>query len=175
LESGRQLDLKPPNLRQCVVQTEIVSSRRKTAFMLLGSLSFVAIAFLLPGPPDRKLFWSGVFFSVCSAVFVALLLRPQRLLLDHEGVTLSGGLLRAPTKIGWRDIDKFFVVSIRPGASMIGFNYNPSAMNKPRGAAFARRIAGADGAISGVWPGSKTALVDQLNTYRERALKDTDV
>jgi hypothetical protein len=70
------------------VQTEIVSSRRKTALMLLGSLGFVAIGFLLPGPPDSRMFWSGVFFSACAAVFAALLLRPQRLVLDQEGLII---------------------------------------------------------------------------------------
>jgi hypothetical protein len=58
---------------------------------------------------------------------------------------------------------------------MIGFNYNTYALKKPRRAAFARRIAGADGAISGAWPGPKSALVDQLNAYRERALQEADV
>jgi hypothetical protein len=153
------------------MKTEFISSRRKTVLMLLGSLSFVAIAFFLPGPPDRTLFWSGVFFSACSAVFIVLLLRPQRLVLNDEGLLLSGGLQRSPTKIAWRDVSEFFIVPIRPGTSMIGFNY-ANALNRPRGAAFSRRISGADGAISGVWPGSKKALVDQLNAYRERAQKN---
>ena len=151
------------------MRTEIVSSRRKTALMLLLSLGFVAVAFLMPGPPDRKLFGCGVFFSCCAAVFVALLVRPQKLVLDDKGLTLSGGLRRSPTKLAWRDVNRFFIVSSRPGASMIGFNYKADALNKPRGAAFAQRIAGADGAISGVWPGSKMTLVNQLNEYCERA------
>ena len=171
MESGLQLDFSSYPLPNYIVPTEIVSSRLKTALMLLGSLGFVAIAFFLPGPPDHTLFWSGVFFSVCSVVFLTLLFRPQRLVLDHEGVTVSGELLRAPTKIAWRDIDKFFLVTIRPGVSMIGFNYNPDTLNKSTGAAFSRRIAGADGGIEGVWPGSKNALVDLLNAHRERAMK----
>lgn len=151
--------------------TEIVSSRRKTVLLLLLSLGFVSIALFLPGPPDEALFWSGTFFSLCSAVFVALLFRPQRLLLDDDGFALSGGLIRSPRKIAWQDVSEFFLMPIRPGTSMIGFNYNATSSSKPRAAAVSRRVAGADGAISGVWPGSTRNLVDQLNEYRERALR----
>lgn len=153
------------------MQIEIVSSRLKIAFMLLGSLVFVAVEFLLPGPLNSRRFEGVVLFSVCAAVAIAMLLRPQRLRLDQEGITVLGGLLWSPTKIAWCDVSGFRVVLIRPGVSMIGYNYNSEVANKPRGPAFSRLIAGVDGSISGVWPGSKAALVDQLNACRERAMR----
>lgn len=153
------------------METEIIASRGKTACMLLGSLAFVAMGLFVPDREGNYLIWGAVFFAACSTVLVVLLIRPQRLSLDQEGLTLSGGLLRSPTRIAWRDVSGFFVVPIRPGgSSLIGFNYSPGAANKPKGAAFSRRLAGADGALSGVWSGSNTAVVDKLNAYREYAL-----
>lgn len=152
------------------METEIIASRRKTALMLAGSLAFVAIGLFVPDREGNHLIWGTVFFAACSAVFIVLLIRPQRLSFDREGLTLSGGLLRSPTRVAWRDVSGFFVVPIRPGTSLIGFNYSPVAANRPKGAAFSRRIAGADGALSGVWSGSNAAVVDKLNAYREYAL-----
>jgi hypothetical protein len=93
--------------------------------------------------------------------------------LDQEGFSLSGGLLRAPTKVAWSDVTNFFVLQVRPGTSMIAFNYSTNASNKPRGSALSRRISGADGALTGVWSGSNAAVVEKLNAYRQRALSTT--
>jgi hypothetical protein len=148
------------------METEIVASRFKTTLFLILSLGFVALGLLLGEQNDHSLRWGTGFFALCSLVFIIQLVRPQKLSLDQEGLSLSGGLLRSPTKIAWRDVTHFFVVQIRPGTSMIGFNYSADASNKPRGAAFSRRIAGADGALSGVWAGSNASVVDKLNAYR---------
>jgi hypothetical protein len=153
------------------METEIVSSRRKTVLLLLLSLGFVAISVFLPCPPDPILFWGGIFFSICALVFVGLLIRPQKLVIDQNGFTLAGGLVWSPKKIEWRDVDKFFVVSVRRGVSMIGFNYADTYVERPRGTAFSQRIAGCDGSIPGVWSGPKTAVVDRLNGYRQQAIQ----
>lgn len=144
------------------MEAEITASRKKTTLYLILSLGFVASGVLLPNK-DGSLLWASAFFGLCAFVFIILLVRPQRLSLNREGFSLSGGLLLSPTKVAWQDVTGFFVVRVRPGNSLIGFNYSPNASTKPRGAAFSRRIAGADGAISGVWSGSNAAVVDKLN------------
>ena len=150
------------------MQTEIVGSRAKAALVLLASLGLATILLFLPG--DKSL-WGAAFFAVGAMIAAAVLVRPQRLLLDQDGFILSGGLTRSPTKIAWRDVNGFFVVRVRPGASFVGFNYSASAADRPRRATFSRALAGAEGALPGGWPGSATDMADALNAYRQRTLE----
>nr|WP_250808842.1 hypothetical protein [Neorhizobium tomejilense] len=147
------------------MKAEIVTSRKKTILLLLGSLVFVAGGVFAP----TVSYWADVFFAMCSIAFVAMLFRPYRLILENEGLTLSGGL-RSPWKIRWRDVDRFFVSHPRLGVTVIRFNYGADASKKPRGTAFARTLTGADAALPGHWPQSDAAVVDMLNEYREQAL-----
>jgi hypothetical protein len=147
------------------MKTEIVTSRKKTILLLLGSLVFVAGGVFAPTVG----YWADVFFAMCSIAFVAMLFRPYRLTLDNEGLTLSGGL-RSPWKIAWRDVDRFFVSNPRLGVTIINFNYSANASKKPRGAAFARTLTGADAALPSQWPQADAAVVEMLNEYREQAL-----
>lgn len=150
------------------MKTEIVTSRKKTILLLLGSLVFVVGGVLSP----RVSYWADLFFAMCSIAFVAMLFRPYRLTLDNEGLTLSGGSQRSPFKIPWRDVDRFFVSRPRLGVTMISFNYSANASKKPRGTAFARTLTGADGGLPGGWSKSDAAVVDILNEYRQQALAD---
>jgi hypothetical protein len=150
---------------------EIATSRGKTALYLAMSLAFVAIALFGLQDPDRassKLQLCLAFFGLCSVVFVWLLIRPQRLLLDSEGFTLLGGFVRSPKKVCWCDIDAFFVYRLPRGGKMIGFNYRPDA---PRGAVvrFARRL-GAEGTLPKGWPIGPDKMVAELNAFRLQAL-----
>jgi len=152
--------------------TEITTSRWKIAVFLGGSLAFVAIAFWLLQHPTQnawKLKLGFVFFGLCAALFVGLLINPQRLVLDHEGFTILGGFVRSPKKIQWRDIDGFFVYRLPRGGKMIGFNYKAGASPRPRLARF-NRAFGAEGALPKGWPQSPEALAAQLNAYRAQAL-----
>jgi len=109
---------------------KIVASRLKITGVLLGSLAFVAMAALLPsqgGDSDQWRLWGGAFFGTCAVVFCWLLIRPQRLDLDPDGFTVSGGLVRSPKKIMWRSIEPFFVYRLPRGGKMIGFNFKPEA------------------------------------------------
>lgn len=151
---------------------EIVGSRVKTGVYLGFSLAFVAASIFLPSDGDSRLWWAGVFFSICALVFGWLVIRPHRLTLDREGFALSGGLLPYARKVRWQDVSGFFVVHVRFGTTMIGFNYDLGAA--PRGVAIARGISGAEGALHGVWPLSNLRMVEALNAYRNRALSTAD-
>lgn len=110
------------------MKTEIVTSRKKTILLLLGSLVVVVGGVFAP----QVSYWADVFFAMCSIAFVAMLFRPYRLILDNKGLTLSGGF-RSPWKIAWRDVDRFFVSHPRLGVTVIRFNYSADASKKPRG------------------------------------------
>ena len=149
---------------------QIVESRTKIVLLLAATLPFVLVYAFLPDPDQRLPGWGGWFFGLCAGVFLILLLRPRRLTLDPDGLSISGGLTRKPVMIAWQDVTGFFPLRIRAGSSMVGFHYSPSAKNKARAAWVSKRIAGADGGIGGAWPCSSADLADQLNAYRESAL-----
>ena len=149
---------------------QIVESRGKVLLMLAGALVFVAIYTLLPDPNHQLPRSGGWFFGLGAAVSLVLLLRPRKLTLNENGFSISGGLARKPKVIQWGDVTGFFPLSIRPGSSMVGFNYSANAKHKPRATWVSKRLAGADGGISGAWPCSTADLAKQLNAYRERAL-----
>jgi hypothetical protein len=149
---------------------QIVESRTKILLLLVGALTFVALYAFLPDPDHQLPGWGGWFFGFCAAVFAVLLLRPRKLTLDSEGFSVSGGLTRKPVTTQWQDVTGFFPLTIRVGSSMVGFNYCADAKHKPRGARVSKRLAGADGGISGAWPCSAADLANRLNAYREHAL-----
>jgi hypothetical protein len=152
--------------------TEFSVSRRKTAPYLGGSLAFLAIDLLLLQHPDEdawKLQLGLGFFGLCALVFVWLLIRPQRLLLDRQGFTVLGGFIRSPKKIPWRDVEAFFVYRLPKGGKMIGYNYRPGA-RKDSALARVGRAFGADGALPKGWALSPENMVVELNAYRQQAL-----
>ena len=152
---------------------EILSSRLKYALYLAGSLAFVAIGLLLPrheDPEAWKLDAGVVFFGLCSTIFIWLLIRPQRLTLDEEGFTLSGGLVRTPKKVRWRDVDEFFVYRLPKGGKLIGYNYRLNSCAASPMTKFNRQF-GADAALPKGWAIPPEIMADELNTYRRQALE----
>jgi hypothetical protein len=78
------------------------TSRWKTVLSLGGSLAFAALALLELEHPVLfnigkyrfgLVLFAVVFFALCAAVFLWLLFRPQRLLLDDDGFTLLGAFV----------------------------------------------------------------------------------
>ncbi|WP_172717038.1 hypothetical protein [Neorhizobium sp. T6_25] len=161
-------------LRVCSMKTEIVTSRKKTILLLLGSLVFVAVSWSLPDERFYLRLFGVALFSANAIIFVLMLVRPSRLSLDQDGLSLSGGFRLSPMKIAWRDVEGFVVRRAQPGTSLIGFNYSVHASSKPRGAAFSRGSTGVDGGLPGGWSMSDIALVDMLNAYREQALANDE-
>ncbi|WP_293400401.1 hypothetical protein [Phenylobacterium sp.] len=155
---------------------EILSSRLKSAFYLAGSLVFVAIGLFLPrddDPGSWKLNVGVVFFGLCSTIFTWLLIRPQRLSLDEEGFTLSGGLVRTPKKVRWKDVDEFFVYRLPRGGKLIGYNYRPNSGEASPMTKFNRQF-GADAALPKGWATPPETMANKLNTYRRQALESKE-
>ena len=150
---------------------EITSARWKTILYLVVSLLFVACGLLALQEPQGDvagLQLGMVFFGLCAAIFTWMLIRPQRLLLDSEGFTLVGGLVRSPEKVRWSDIEGFIVYRLPRAGKMIGYNYRPG-MRPPRPMAKLTRWLGADAALPKGWPKSVEKMVEELNSYREQA------
>ena len=150
--------------------TVIRSPRAKVVLYLIGSLVFVAIAAKIVSEPDSDarawlfLGFSGLF----SIVFLWLFIRPLVLTLDRTGFVLTGGLLWAPRRRAWRDIEAFWVYRHGGGAALIAYNLVPGA----RADSPLRRLwrRGGEATLPNIWPGSAEELVEKLNKYRKRAL-----
>lgn len=101
--------------------------------------------------------WFAVaFFGLGVCLSLALLARPQTLLLDSAGFTLAGGLNLKPQKTAWRHVERFFVNHegfLSPGT--VGLRY--------------RGLPG-ERILSGAWELPTREMVARLNSYRARAL-----
>jgi hypothetical protein len=108
----------PPSGRGKVLRTkEIRSSRKKMLLYLAGRLGFVTSgAFLIRDSCENNLpLWASLaFFALCSVVFVWLLIRPPRLIVDGTGFLVAGGFVSSPKKVLWREIDGFSSIAF-PG------------------------------------------------------------
>lgn len=149
----------------------IEASRVKAWLYLLGSLAFVAGGLLMVR--ERSAGAGGwlalLFFGACAVVFVIMLIRPLTLTLDANGFMVSGGLVRSPRKVLWRDMQGFHIYRLPRGGKMIGYYLEPSA-RKDTAMAKITRSFGGDGALPEGWPGSPEKMVEDLNAYRLWAL-----
>lgn len=155
---------------------EIIASRWKTAILFLISLAFVAMSVAIPSEADEiyASMFAGAFFGLGSVVFGWQLIRPQRLSLSPTGFTVSGGLIRSPKPVLWRDVSPFFVVSLRRGGRMIGYNFMPGARRESTLVRM-NRLVGAEAALPGGWPGSPEQMVERINAYRAKALAEVSM
>ncbi len=156
---------------------EILGSRWKIGLYLAISLAFVAgglWASPASGVNAWKMDFAVGFFGLGSLVFVWLLIRPQRLHLDPQGFTLSGGLVRTPHKVLWAEVDRFFVYRLPRGGKMVGYNFKPG-VRKPSALRSITRGLGAEAALPKGWPQSPEQLAEELESCRRRAAGLSDL
>jgi hypothetical protein len=142
---------------------------------MTGASIFILLLFSASNRPEAAwgvMFgWFAVaFFGLGVCLSLALLARPQTLLLDSVGFTLDGGLIRTPQKTAWRDVERFFVY--RQGftsPSMIGFDYAADRAPNHWLLKYSRAV-GLEGALPDGWAMPTREMVARLNAYRERAL-----
>jgi hypothetical protein len=151
---------------------EISSSRKKIAgygaagLMLAGT--FVPVTLQSVGERKLRFLFVIGMLGLFAALAAWRLVRPPRLLLDAEGFTLVGSLERSPKKIGWSDIDPFFLHYIGEHSEAVCFNYRPGVLEASPLPSQQRR---AWEALPGGWELSPKELVNVLNDYRTEALR----
>ena len=151
---------------------QLTGSRTKSILFLCFSAGFVFMASAAhPVSIVRQaVCWLGIIlFSAGACAFVWLAIRPQRLLLEPDGFTVSGGLVRKPEKVAWTDIEEIVLIRLPRNATTIGYNFRPSARTDSRLQQINRSF-GADAGIPGVWKYTNEQIVEELNHYREKAL-----
>jgi hypothetical protein len=152
--------------------SEIVGARWKAALYLIASLAFAVGGALMLNDPDESraaAMLCLMVFGIGAVVFLVLLLRPQRLVLNSEGFEVSGGLVGTPKLVRWRDIEPLFVYRLPRAGKMIGYNFRPGVKPESTMGRIARRF-GADAALPKGWPMSPDAMVEHLNAVRAQAL-----
>lgn len=153
------------------METRTISgSRGKSLLLCLLSLGFALLALqevVTTASPDWRAWLGLALFGPGTPIFAWLIIRPQRLILEPAGFTVAGGLVWLPKRISWEEVDGFFVYRLPRGGKMIGYNHI-----SPRTALLAKlnRHLGAECALPKNFPGSPERLVDELNSYRARAL-----
>ena len=152
--------------------TELVSSRGKTLAGLAISLAFVVIALIVPRDGgDQTWRWLClVFFGLCTAVFVVLLVRPQRITLDRDGFAVTGGLARTAMRRRWDEVERFRVVRMPRGGTVVGYDLAEHVRPDTYLGDLGRRWA-ADGVLPSTLRGSPDAIAARLNACREAALR----
>jgi hypothetical protein len=157
--------------------SEIVGARWKAALYLTASLAFTAGGVMMLNDPEESraaAMLCLIVFGLAAVVFLLLLIRPQRLALSTEGFVLSGGLVRSPKLVRWREIEPFFVYRLPRAGKMIGYNYSPGVRPESIMGRIARRL-GADAALPKGWPMSPEAMVEHLNAVRAQALGERPI
>jgi len=156
------------------------SSSSRLWVMLIGSLGFVAMSIFnaTRGGNLAVAVLGAGFFGLNAAIFGALLLRPQTLVIDRDGFELGGGLLRAPHRTAWRNVRGFRVWRSGRcfGPKLVAYDYIAGwepPPEPPRAAKllkFNRDRGWPDAALPGMWPLSASALCEKLNDCKQRAV-----
>jgi len=160
--------------RETVEPQVISASRGKTLLLLSASLVFVlACAFLIYVSEDGDtagLWWCMAFFGLGALVFAWQVVRPQILMLNAQGFSLGGGLVRSPELVPWKDIEDFYVVHRRRRiGDLIGYNFAPG-VKKSSVMRSVTKSLGAEAALPQGWTLSPEEMVVLLNEYRRRAM-----
>ena len=152
---------------------EITSSRAKTLACLAISLAFVAIAVFVPsggeGDDPTWRWLCGGFFGLGVVIFTVVTIRPQRVALNAEGFTISGGLARRPRQRAWRDVEVFFPHRLPRGGTMVFYQLADHARPDTWMGDLNRRWGG-DGMLPKTLPGKPDAIAAEFNAYRAAAL-----
>ena len=157
--------------RVVVEPREIATSRGKTLGALAISLGFVAIAVVLPhdGGDETWRWLCGGFFGLGAIVLAAVTIRPQRVTLDREGFTISGGLARRPQRRAWRDVEGFVARRMPRGGTMVFYHLADHARPDTYLGDLTRRWGG-DGMLPRTISGTPEAIAAEFNAYRQAAL-----
>lgn len=151
----------------------LLSSRWKSALIVLGGLAFVAIGLWLIQDPDGARRYSAgymhlvgyacvLFFGAAAVVGLGMIFKPSRLVLDPAGLTYAW--LWGEKTWAWRDVGPFELDGAGQSGRMIRFDVGGEA-GRPTGfsSAMARRPS-----IPGGWTRSISDVCAELNAARER-------
>jgi hypothetical protein len=143
------------------------ASRKKALFLLLASLAFVAIGYLMRAEQPFIAWAAMIFFGLGIALSLVMLFSPSAmyLRLDPDGFEMGSFIKK--TRIKWTDVAGFELAAIR-GAKMIEIVYAPHYQGQQMGRAVASHLADMEGAIANNYEVPLAELLATLNTWHAR-------
>jgi hypothetical protein len=138
----------------------------KALLLLLISAAFVAIGLWLGSDGEWMGYLCAAFFGLGIPVALVQLVPGSGFLrIEADGFTFAS--LFRKHSLRWSDIDCFYVVTLRNHGmktmDMVAFNYSPTYDRMRTARAFAKVIAGAEGALPDTYGRKASALADLLN------------
>lgn len=143
----------------------LTMSRRRSTLLLLLCLTFVAVgAVVLFAAGEAAGLLAMIFFGIGALVILGQVVRPDRLDLTAQGMTLHPSLLgRRTTRHAWASCSPFRVIDVR--TTLVGYSFveatDPSGQPRTRTGALQ---PGFDGLTA-------QELAALLNAYRDTALR----
>lgn len=150
----------------------IEASAEKAILLLLGCLAFVCIGvFMISNgstrPGNHFFAYAGiVFFGGGVLISIVVLAAPPRLTLSPEGLAIFSGF--KTRHYPWSGFSKFVICrSSRANREWeyVGFTFE---LRDGEEHGVTRRLFGVDGGIGGQWPMKPSALVDLLNSAKDK-------
>jgi hypothetical protein len=92
-----------------------------------------------------------------------------RLRIDHSGIEMK--TMFRPMKLGWNDVDEFYVGQIQAGLSrtkMIGIKFSKSYGKLHAGRKFSSNLTGMEGALPNHFNKSAEEICEVLNRCKQR-------
>ena len=148
----------------------LTGSKSKALLLLLGSAAFVAIGAVMVAKGEQMGWWGVIFFGLCLLVSLYMLTpNAVRLQIDKNGVEMK--TFFKPMKLGWGDVNGFYVDHIRTGYSktkFIGISFSESYRKHRAGRQFASALTGMEGALPNHFNRSAEEICELLNSSKRK-------
>jgi hypothetical protein len=141
-------------------------SRWSTLRYLAGSLAFVAVGVFLSRSSPWVAISCGVFFGLCSLIFLAMLHpRASFLTLSEEGFEWAG--LFRTHRIAWPEVGELRAIFVA-GQDMIGWTWSAHYSGSRRMSRANMALAGIEASLPGTYGHRPQELADLMNQIRLR-------
>ena len=138
--------------------------------MLLGSTAFVVFGVVMVADGNGMGWWGIIFFGLCLLVSLYMLTpNAVRLQIDKHGVEMKS--LFKPMKLGWGDVNGFYVGHIRTGLSktkVICIEFSESYGKLRVGRQLSSALTGMEGALPNHFNRSAEEVCELLNESKRR-------
>jgi len=143
------------------------ASRSKAAFVLLGSIAFVAIGYFMRLEKPFIGWACMIFFGLGIPVGLIMLFSPNStyLWLDTDGFEMGSFVKK--TRIKWTDVAGFEFATIH-NTKMIAIIYAPHYEGQKMGRAVAENLSGMEGAIPNSYNAPLDEVLKTLNEWQAR-------
>jgi hypothetical protein len=148
----------------------LTGSKKKAVLLLLGSAAFVAIGVWMVAKGEA-MGWGAIIFFGLGLLASLYMLTPNavRLRIDRSGVEMK--TLFKPMRLGWGDVNGFYVEHIRTGYSktkVIAIAFSESYRKQRAGRQVASALTGVEGALPNHFNRPAEEICELLNAAKRK-------